>query len=75
MEGDSSADVDRSENSLKQSHKELEEECHKLKETVDKMVTCLLYFTNLWCLIIFLYKFLCLSKGKYTVKDGEYGPC
>lgn len=42
MEGDSSADVDRPEQSLKQSHKELEEECHKLKEIVDKMANIVL---------------------------------
>lgn len=41
MEG-GSADVNHSESNLKQSNKELEEECGKLKDVVDKMANILL---------------------------------
>lgn len=75
MEGGSLAAGEFSEN-LKQSNQELEEECVKLQDVVDKMVHFLdneLY--QCFIFVTFLCSLNCFTKGKHTVKDGEDSPC
>lgn len=77
MEGGSLAAGDFSEN-LKQSNRELEEECVKLQDVVEKMVLFLLLENELYqyfIFVTFLCSLNCFTKGKHTVKDGEDSPC
>lgn len=73
MEGDS---ADMTQSNLKPGNRELEDECVKLKDVVDKMV---FYFKMIILILnvckLFIMSKLFVSKGKYTVKDGEDGPC
>lgn len=79
MEGGSLAAGDFSEH-LKQSNQELEEECVKLQDVVDKMVIFFFFFFGKRALPYFIFvtylcSLNCFTKGKHTVKDGEDSPC